>query len=65
MSDTGTRVVLVKPGDVLVFGNVGHLTPEDMDRLRPLKDTLRLAHIVAFPGDIDLAAIPQASSDGG
>ena len=53
-----TRVVLVKPGDVLVFGNVGDLDPTDCaDTLRDLKEKIGLAQIVIFPGDIDLASI--------
>jgi hypothetical protein len=62
MSDT--RIVLVKPGDVLMLGNV--TLPEnegDLDlflmALSTLKDTLGLAHdILVFEDDIDLAVKP-------
>ena len=64
MSDT--RVVLVKPGDVLMLGNV--TIPEDnaerlefIAGLAALKRTLGLAHdILVFEDDIDLAVKPAA-----
>jgi hypothetical protein len=63
MSDT--RVVLVKPGDVLMLGNV--TTPEDVEEgeafdaaLLQLKSTLGLAHVLVFEDDIDLAVKPAA-----
>ena len=63
MSDT--RIVLVKPGDVLVIGNLGPLTDEDADHLHgplvELKGRLRLAAVALFEGDIDLAVV--AGSD--
>ena len=59
MSDT--RIVLVKPGDVLILGNVT-LPQDDETRagfvaaLAALKATLGLAHgILVFEDDIDLA----------
>lgn len=59
MSDA--RVVLVKPGDVLMIGNLGPLTPEDIDHLHTglatVKESLRLAGVALFEGDIDLAAV--------
>lgn len=59
MSDT--RIVLVKPGDVLILGNV--TIPEDeaardavTSALRTLKETLGLVHdVLVFEDDIDLA----------
>jgi hypothetical protein len=61
MSDT--RIVLVKPGDVLMLGNV--TLPEDEDALeafdsalRTLKDALGLEHVLVFEDDIDLAVKP-------
>lgn len=61
MSDT--RVVLVKPGDLLLIGNIGTLYdgPEapDLTALDGLKQALGLAGIVVFEGDIDLAAVAQ------
>jgi hypothetical protein len=55
---TETRVVLVKPGDVLIFGNVGNFDSSIADRFGDLKDLLGLKQIVIFTEDIDLAAIP-------
>ena len=58
-----TRIVLVKPGDVLMLGNV--TLPEDEDALeafntalRTLKENLGLEHILVFEDDIDLAVKP-------
>jgi DNA-binding winged helix-turn-helix (wHTH) protein len=53
-----TRVVLVKPGDVLVFGNVGRASERFTAAAGALRDQLRLGAVVLFPGDIDMAAIP-------
>lgn len=64
MSDTA-RIVLVKPGDVLIFGNVS----VDMDAtvftetMTTLKEQLGLAHILVFEDDIDLA-VQQSSGTG-
>lgn len=61
MSDT--RIVLVKPGDVLMLGNV--TLPEDEDALtafdsalRTVGETLGLEHVLVFEDDIDLAVKP-------
>jgi hypothetical protein len=58
-----TRIVLVKPGDVLMLGNVA--LPElasDLDAfhaaLSTLRETLSLEHICVFEDDIDLAVKP-------
>ncbi|MER7063974.1 winged helix-turn-helix domain-containing protein [Streptomyces albidoflavus] len=56
-----TRVVLVRPGDALVFGNVGHLPEGAAATAGALRDQLRLAAVVLFQGDIDMAAIPAAA----
>lgn len=60
----GTRIVLVKPGDVLLIGNVGALPIEAVESLQPglaaLKDKLGLAGIAVFEGDIDLDAVTPA-----
>jgi hypothetical protein len=64
MSDA--RIVLVKPGDVLILGNV--TLPPDGDALETfhvslgkLRETLGLEHILVFEDDIDLAV--QASAE--
>lgn len=57
---TERRVVLVKPGDLLVFGNVGHVDPAIApDMLAGLKETLGLAGVVVFESDIDMASVPR------
>lgn len=62
---TDTRIVLVKPGDMLIIGNVGALPDgqleQGMTSLGGIKDALGLAGLVIFEGDIDLAAVAQAS----
>lgn len=54
-----TRVLLVKPGDVLVFGNVGQLPERVTATASALRDQLRLTAVVLFPGDVDMAAMPS------
>jgi hypothetical protein len=53
------RVVLVKPGDVLMVGNLGEMTDEAAkalsDALGPLKKALGVEQIFCFEADIDLA----------
>lgn len=55
-----TRVVLVKPGDVLIFGNVGPVEG-DWTGVGNLKDLLGLKAVLVFTEDIDLAAIPDGA----
>jgi len=56
------RVVLVKPGDVLIFGNVGKVgtiaASQLQDALAGVKEALNLAQILVFEADIDLASVP-------
>jgi hypothetical protein len=56
MCDDGTRVVLVKPGDVLVFG---HVSDPSAPELKPLVERLKTitgaAAVVFFRDDIDMA----------
>lgn len=61
----GTRVVLVKPGDVLIFGNVGSIGPDEIEKLPNLRDALGLRAVLVFEDDIDLAAVPSALLDNG
>lgn len=52
------HVVLVKPGDILVFGNVGAVDLEVMaDAVQRLRQELDLK-VVVFEADIDMAAVP-------
>lgn len=57
---TETRIVLVKPGDVLIFGNVGGIG--DMSALSPIKELLGLKAVLVFEGDIDMASVPADGS---
>lgn len=53
------RVVLLKPGDVLLIGNAGALETDDLAGLDRLRDTLGLAFVGVFEADIDLAGLPD------
>lgn len=61
------RVVLLKPGDVLLIGNVGPLDQDAVDALHDgashLSTALGLAQVVLFEGDIDLAATTPSSTE--
>ena len=59
-SQGGTRVLLVKPGDVLLIGNVGPLDDGSRERLRHAGEALEKVGILAFmfAADIDLAKVP-------
>lgn len=52
------RIVLLKPGDTLMIGNVGAFSPEDLaaagDALAAIRDKLGLAQILIFAEDIDI-----------
>ena len=64
MSD-GARIVLVKPGDVLIIGNVS-IDPEDEalgKAAGALRELLGLAHVLIFEDDIDLAVTTQSLKD--
>jgi hypothetical protein len=67
MSADATRVVLVKPGDVLLIGNAGQLGDDAAEALHNLASQLRsvlgLAHVVLFEGDIDLAVTTPSSTE--
>jgi hypothetical protein len=55
-----TRVVLVKPGDVLVFGNVGPIDADQVEAITTgLRDVLGFDRVAFFESDIDLAAVPN------
>lgn len=58
----GVRVVLVKPGDVLVFGNIGDCDPETVAPAATLlKDVTGCSAVLFFNADIDMAAVPAAA----
>lgn len=58
MSGSDVRhVVLVKPGDLLVFGNVGYVDEESVEALVPhLHERLGI-EVILFAEDIDMAAV--------
>lgn len=58
-----TRVVLVKPGDVLVFGNVGEQRHVAC-AATALRDQLGLREVLLFAGDVDMTAVPGGALDG-
>lgn len=49
------RFVLVKPGDVLLIGNMGELTEELPDVLHAFKEAVGVSHVAVFPGDISIS----------
>lgn len=58
-----TRIVLVKPGDILMFGNVGGFDLDAVsDALGALTKELGLRHVYVFEDDIDLAVVPDGST---
>lgn len=57
MSDE-QRVFLIKPGDTLVFGNVGDLDPESVDALSQVLYEQMGLQVLCFAADIDMAAVP-------
>ncbi|MGW6739710.1 hypothetical protein ACWGDX_03005 [Streptomyces sp. NPDC055025] len=67
MSSEGTRVVLVKPGDVLLIGNVGSLDTDALtnagEAFTQLRSALGLAGIFVFEDDIDLAVTAASAQD--
>lgn len=57
----GQRLFLVKPGDSIVFGNIGELDEDSIRELDELgvalKRTLKLRNVFCFESDIDMAAV--------
>lgn len=57
----GARALLMKPGDLLIIGNVGPLDEDVAESLSQglayIKDNLGLAGIVVFESDVDLTLI--------
>lgn len=53
------RIVLVKPGDILIFGNVGPIDPEDLEHATAkLREAVGIDQIFFFGGDIDMDLVP-------
>jgi len=54
-------VIHLQPDDVLIIGNVGELTPADVDTLRESIAGAGLTHhLLIFPADIDLSVVRKA-----
>jgi hypothetical protein len=53
------HVVLVKPGDLLLLGNVGDISPEQAHALSQVLAKEMGIRVVVFAQDIDLAAVPH------
>ncbi|MEU2143607.1 hypothetical protein ABZ741_04750 [Streptomyces globisporus] len=56
MSLPENRLLIVKPGDILVIGHAPNLTAQQADRLKQLLD---LKAVIAVPGVVDLATIAE------
>lgn len=59
------RVVLVKPGDLLILGNVGPLAAEQMDALTASVGGLYRQlgiHVAVFEADVRLDLLPDGFS---
>lgn len=55
------HVLLVKPGDILLIGNVGGLDVDEIDRVQPaLRDLLGI-EVVLFESDIDMSMVSSGS----
>jgi len=54
------RFVLLKPGDVLLIGNLPSFLPEDLERLHETMFRLLDVHVIAFEDDI---AIDRLSAE--
>lgn len=63
------RAVLLKPGDLLIIGNVGDIPTAalaDMcDHLGEVKETLGLAGVAIFEADVDLSVLSHQTCDAG
>lgn len=55
-----TRAVLVKPGDVLLIGNVGETDPDSLRGLNVFWEELGI-RVAVFEGDIDIDAVAGGS----
>ncbi|MGP4092978.1 winged helix-turn-helix domain-containing protein [Nonomuraea sp. KM90] len=55
---SSTRIIIVRPGDVLAIGNCGEVSERAAATASALRDQLRLSEVLLFEGDIDMAALP-------
>jgi succinyl-CoA synthetase alpha subunit len=58
---TEHRLIVVKPGDILVIRHSPELTQEAADAFKKASGVSR---IVALPSDIDISAVRHPTSDG-
>ena len=60
---TDARCVLLKPGDLLVLGNVGEMPYESVETLQralsDIKDVLGFAGVVIFEQDVTVQSIEE------
>lgn len=64
MADAEKRVVLVKPGDLLLIGNAPHAASRASESMEKLFDHLNIK-VVVFADDITLDALPAEATGGG
>lgn len=55
------HVLLVKPGDILLIGNVGGLDVDDLHRALPALRDLLGVEVVLFESDIDVSVVSGGS----
>jgi DNA-binding winged helix-turn-helix (wHTH) protein len=58
---SSTRIVIVRPGDVLAIGNVGEVSEHAAATAAALRDQLQLSEVLLFEGDIDMATLPRGA----
>lgn len=57
-----SRILLVRPDDVLLIGHAGDADLKALGRAaQSLKDTLGLRHVVIFSEDIDMDVLPETA----
>lgn len=69
MADELKRVILIKPGDTLLIGNVGSLDADQFRDVGKALRTLGFGTVAVFAGDIsidalrDVAGLPEETPD--
>jgi len=58
------RIVEVEPGDVLVFGNVGHV---DSTTVKALGSVIKHLHVkfAVFEGEVDISVVREVAMEAG
>lgn len=62
-ADTPRHVVLARPGDVLLIGNIGHLPPDQLSVLGEAFRHLGI-EVLVFAADIDIARAAPGQGTG-